>query len=236
MASTLLAIIGGIVPALVWLWFWLKEDTRHPEPKPLIGETFLLGALAVIPAYFLEKLFGISDLPTVGATLWWLVLAWATVEEILKYQAVRVGAMRSHFYDEPVDPMIYLITAALGFAAVENTLFILSALGQGGSELAYLLTGNFRFLGATLVHIVSSALVGGMLGISFYRSAAAKRVYLVGGLLAAILLHAVFNYFIIKSASDEIFKIFALLWAAGVVLILFFERVKKTGKINQTKL
>ena len=38
----------GIVPALVWLWFWLREDTKHPEPRSLILLTFFYGALSVV--------------------------------------------------------------------------------------------------------------------------------------------------------------------------------------------
>lgn len=229
MASIIFALLAGILPALFWLWFWLHEDSAKPEPKPLIGEIFVVGCLAVIPAYFLEKWLSANALLSGPEKLFWLLFVWAVIEEVLKYLAVYASALRTRFYDEPVDAMIYLITAALGFAAVENTLFILSALnGAHGAGLEYILTGNLRFLGATLVHVVGSALVGSAIGLSFYASWVKKRLALITGLTAAVLLHAGFNYLIIKSDDGQILKIFALLWIAGVAIIFLFERVKRS--------
>lgn len=229
MAQVSFAILAGIVPALFWLWFWLHEDKAKPEPKALIGEVFILGCLVVIPAYFLEKFFNVNNTPLFQNNLLTLFLFWAIIEETLKYLAVYWGSLRTRFYDEPVDAMIYMITGALGFAAVENTLFILSALQTGASgSLEYLLTGNYRFLGATLVHIVASAIIGGIIGLTFYSRRLKKVIYLCLGLATAIILHALFNYSIIKSDSDQVFKIFALLWFAGVIIIFLFERVKQT--------
>ena len=41
------AFFGGLLPAALWLWFWLKEDSVHPEPRGLIVVTFIAGMLAV---------------------------------------------------------------------------------------------------------------------------------------------------------------------------------------------
>jgi RsiW-degrading membrane proteinase PrsW (M82 family) len=154
-----------------------------------------------------------------------VVVLWAIVEEGLKYLAVYLGGLRLSFYDEPVDAMIYMVTAALGFAAIENTLFILSALkGLGGVD--YILTGNFRFLGATLVHIVASAIIGSVIGLSFGQSRLKRLSYFTVGFIFATMLHALFNYFIITTDSDLIFIIFGVLWLAGVLIIFLFERVK----------
>ena len=54
MAEIIFAISGGILPALIWLWFWLKEDL-HPEPKKAISLTFFFGMLMVPAAFVLEK-------------------------------------------------------------------------------------------------------------------------------------------------------------------------------------
>src|SRR3989344_4235483 len=78
-----IAFVGGIIPSLVWLWFWLKEDKQKPEPKGLLAIVFIMGALAVICVLPIQKFIqsAISD-PEMRTVLW------ASAEEILKYLAV----------------------------------------------------------------------------------------------------------------------------------------------------
>ncbi len=221
--------LGGVLPALFWLWFWLHEDQKSPEPRGKIAETFVLGALAVIPAYFIERAVG-NTWP-LAQNLLLVVFLWSLIEEGLKYLAVYVGALSGRNYDEPVDAMMYMITGALGFAALENMLFMLGAINaDGSSSLSFLITGNFRFIGASVVHIVASGLVGGFVGLGFYKSPLARLVYFLLGLSTAVGLHALFNYTIIQSNGSGVLKIFALLWLTALLIILLFERVKATQR------
>src|SRR6185503_954988 len=82
--------------------------------------------------------------------------------------------------DEPIDPVMYMVAVALGFAAVENTLFLISPLA-GGTLLQTLLTGNLRFVGATLLHVLSSAAIGVALALSFYKPRKIKPLYAIVG-------------------------------------------------------
>ena len=50
-----LALTGGFLPAIVWLWFWLGEDEKRPEPTGYILQAFLVGGLTVLIAFFLER-------------------------------------------------------------------------------------------------------------------------------------------------------------------------------------
>src|SRR6185436_12571939 len=107
------AILGGIVPALVWLLFWLREDRRNPEPDGLIIKTFLLGMLAVVLVIPLQK--GVENLfPTLIALQ---IFLWAFLEEVLKFGAGYFGGIHSVEDNEPIDPIIYMVTAAIGFVA-----------------------------------------------------------------------------------------------------------------------
>jgi RsiW-degrading membrane proteinase PrsW (M82 family) len=222
-------IASGILPALFWLWFWLKEDQKHPEPKWVVIRVFILGSLIVIPAYFLEKLVAGQGFRLNGKIVFSTVVLWSVIEEGLKYIAVYLGAFKSRFFDEPIDAMIYMITGAIGFAAVENTLFMINALNQdGASDLSFLLTGNFRFIGATIVHIVASAIVGCFVGLAFYDRRAKRILATAIGLIVAISLHALFNYTIISQGEDQIMTAFVVLWLLAILVIFLFERVKNT--------
>ncbi len=234
----LYSLAGGLIPVAVWLWFWLKEDRTKPEPARLVVRVFLAGAASVVLAYFFER--SVCDLSWLGAACQelsdparltmslqtkTLLLAWAGIEETLKFLAAYLLIFRQAAFDEPVDAMIYLITAALGFAAVENALFLFNALTETGPT-AFLLTGNLRFMGANIVHVVSSAFVGGMLAFAFCFRGFRRLSYLGAGLVTATLLHALFNFLIIISDSDQLFKVLILLWIFAILIILLFEKVK----------
>lgn len=219
-ASTFLyAILAGLLPSLIWLWFWIREDS-NAEPRWLIVATFLGGFLAVIAAIFAEKyIAGLTIDPSLRYTLW------AGVEEIFKFIAVAVIALNTDYNDEPIDAMIYCIVVALGFAAFENTLFLFQPL-SGGEIAQSIVTGNMRFMGATLVHIVSSAVVGFGLGLAFYKGYFTKIIAIIIGLACAITLHSAFNLSIINGNTADTLKAFAWVWGAVVILIVLFEEVK----------
>lgn len=224
--SPILAIIGGVLPALVWLSFWLREDKSRPEPRWLLIAVFLAGALAVLPTYLVQELLRQVWQLGVDTKLIPTITVWAASEELIKYLVVAAIAFSSRFFDEPVDAMIYLITVALGFAAAENSFFMLNALSDGGSQVNFWVSGNFRFIGATIVHVVSSSVLGGFIAFAFCQSRGRRLLALLAGLFTAVVLHTLFNYFIIKSAGGDVLKIFVLFWTLAVVIIYLFGRVK----------
>lgn len=214
------ALLTGMFPALLWLWFWLREDNLHPEPRSLISLSFVMGMIVVILAILLEKYaFDIIRDQT------YQYIAWAAIEEIAKFIGVALIAFNSRTLDEPIDAMIYCITVALGFAALENTLFILSPFNSGDLARGFI-TGNMRFIGATLVHTVCSALIGFMIGITFYKNAFLKAISIVFGVILAIVLHAGFNLSIINGTVTDTLKVFSWVWIAVVILIILFEEIK----------
>ncbi len=236
------ALLGGIVPALLWLWFFLREDARHPEPKWLILAAFLCGMLAVIlalPIEMLLKCVAVGSWPVGGALLHPIdtleycrtlpdtnpVLLWAAAEELLKYFVAVAVILWRRAVDEPIDAMVYLLTVALGFAALETGLFLMGPLGKGDIT-GGILTGNLRFMGAALLHTLASATVGFSLAASFYRGAVVQFFSLCTGLILAILLHALFNHHIIASSGEQTAIVFFAVWLGIIALFALFERAK----------
>lgn len=232
--SVFFSLLMGIFPALLWLWFWLKEDRLHPEPRRLVVLTFVAGMAVVILAlpaeqmaqYFLKR---IGMLKAIDGFL--ILFLWALIEEAAKYFAARKAALKQKEFDEPVDALIYLITAALGFAAAENVIFLAQISGNYGL-LSGFITGNLRFVGATVLHILSSATVGASVAFCFFHKENYKRNLLLG-LFFATLLHAFFNYFIIKGEGEKILETFAPFWFLVIVLLLVFEKVKHLKTVKQ---
>jgi len=212
--------IGGILPSFIWLLFWLREDKLHPEPKKMILFSFLMGMLSVFFVLYIE-----SYIKTVFSGVIMIVL-WATTEEIFKFGAAYISALRTKNFDEPVDAMVYLITAALGFSALENTLFLLTPI-HSSDIFDSVNTANLRFIGASLLHILTSGTIGAFIAFAFYKTKKIKRIYLAIGVILGITLHAFFNLFIIKDDGVFTFFVFCAVWTAIVILFLVFEKVKR---------
>jgi len=222
-------VLLGLAPVVFWLWFWLREDSSHPEPKSVLFLTFLAGMGAVLLALpleygvlYLEKKFGI-DGTAYGFLL--LIFAWSFIEEVLKYLAAQETSLKTRFFDEPVDALVYLITAALGFAAMENIFFLIKVTNADGLVSGFI-TGNLRFIGAVLLHTVTSAIVGSSIAFSFYPPRR-RLPNIIGSIGLAVVLHFIFNYFIINAEGADILKVFMPLWIVIIIIIFVFEKVKK---------
>lgn len=242
----LIAVLGGVIPSLVWLWFWLKQDKHYPEPTGLIALSFFAGMAIVYFVLPLQKLVVASIVPIMNvadllAQKFSLIPAseqtikitlWAFIEEFAKYTTVFLIAFKSRHFDEPIDAVVYLITAALGFAAMENALYILKDIANK-ETLEMLVNGHMRFIGATIVHIVSSALVGIAIAFSFYAPRFIKFIAVATGILIASLLHAYFNLSIMESDGTlNTLIVFSKFWAAIIGIIILLAFVKRTPQLT----
>lgn len=218
--TALYAFMGGLLPALLWLWFFLREDKRRPEPLPYIIMSFVAGAITVFLVLPAERFVQVYF----DGTL--LIFLWALIEESFKYGAAAIVILWRKVVNEPIDAVIYMITIALGFSAFENTLFLLNPLLLG-NVVDGILTGNLRFIGATLLHTLSSAVIGIAMAFSFYRKDKIKVTYLLVGIILATVLHTVFNFFIMNNNGEQTLFAFSIVWIGIIVLIFTFEKIKR---------
>ena len=223
-AIIIASFLGGILPTVLWLEFWLRRSTHH-EPRHLLIGAFAFGMASVFIAGPLEKVVNLYILEYTAISL----LVWALIEELVKLLGAYCIGLRTRFCDDAMDPAIYLVTTALGFAAAENILFLFDAFADGDVSKG-VTTTIFRSVGATVVHIISSGVVGVAIGWAFYKSKVAKRFALAIGLAVAIALHAAFNGFIIN-AGEQVLWVFVGVWVLLVVLILVLERMKASKRI-----
>ena len=212
------AFVGGVLPTFFWLWVWLRND-KNPEPRGLVTLAFIAGAIVVpliIPVQALIHNW-------IGQHANSVVLI-AAAEELAKFLMIAIVVFPTRFVDEPVDYGVYLVTGALGFAALENMLFLLNPLQDGNIALT-LATGNLRFVGATTLHAISAAIMGIALGVVFYKRRIYKIVFGIVGLAGATALHALFNFFIMKDTDVSIVTTISILWVVGIFIIFAFRKL-----------
>lgn len=239
-----LYLLFGILPSLIWLFYYLSKDL-HPEPRRLILKIFLWGALITFPVYLIQKnLSGLLDQVQLFPFLhsypfaieiirWFLIIAFT--EELLKYLVVKLGVMGSYALDEPVDIMLYMVVAALGFAAVENILYLFSP--QNSVYFSTLLQTTaaisfIRFISATFLHTLCSALLGYFLALASLRSKKKLRL-VITGLVLATLLHGLYDFSIITLAGTYVGLGIPLLIIVGLCIFMVydFNEIKKIKSI-----
>ena len=238
-SSILFFALLGAAPSILWLLYFLRQD-KHPEPKRLIVRVFLLGMLATIPAIFLEKelhailrQFRLSD---VQFYFLYFIFGVALVEELFKFFTTRIGIFSNRNLDEPVDVMIYIITAALGFAAYENILLLLR-LGPVYPVADIIWITAFRFIGATFLHALASGLFGYFLAISLFSRKRTWLPYSLIGLTLATVLHGLFNFYIYTIGADKIFHLIfptIVLVVIAFFVTLAFRKLKQMKNISKT--
>jgi RsiW-degrading membrane proteinase PrsW (M82 family) len=226
------SFIGGLLPALVWLYFLLKEDYRNPEPRSVLFLAFLAGMIAVPVAVPLESLFrayAYSTYPMCSPYLPLclpIITGWAVIEEVLKYGMCALFVLWRKDVDEPIDLVIYMLTTALGFAALENALFLAEPIAAR-HFLAALATDNLRFVGSTLLHIIASSTIGFMLALAHTLPRYMRGFVSAFGLILAISLHTTFNFLIIpRGDTHSILGAFLFVWCGAVVFFGLFEVLK----------
>lgn len=233
----LLYITLGILPSIIWLLFYLQEDV-HPESNRMIIKIFFYGILAALLAALIE--LGIFDIifrafgETFSSKILGIFLGVALVEESVKYLVVREKVVSDPEFDEPVDAALYMIIAALGFAALEN-LLVLFPSGQHFLFSQMLSLSVFRFLGATFLHTLCSGTVGFFLALSFFKPEIKSRL-LITGLGIATILHGLYNFSIMELRGSLRFLIpVIILISLAIFILLGFKRLKKMRSICKIK-
>jgi RsiW-degrading membrane proteinase PrsW (M82 family) len=229
-------IVLGILPSFIWLCYFLRKDV-HPESSRMILKIFLYGMLATLPAILLE--WGVNDFISeifeesfLGQIIYFFIGV-AFIEEFLKYLVVRSKVLSNPELDEPTDVILYMIIAALGFAAFENILCLIRYTIFG----EMLFVTSFRFFGAIFLHALCSGTLGYFLALSFYKPENKIKLLTIGFSLITFL-HGLFNYSIMKIDTLRLEEtwIFILLPAIIIIgLVIFvslgFKKLKRLKSV-----
>lgn len=186
----LAALVMATAPVWALLTFFYVRDRYDKEPRVLLAHLFIRGMLVTLLAAA-ASLLGIKLLSAILPTNSWLHLLVenfvlvALVEEYLKYFVVWRAAFFHPAFNEPYDGMLYAITVSLGFAALENILYV----AQGGLQVAVM-----RGLLSVPGHALFAAAMGYFLGrAKFSKNVDKASGYLKRALVVPVLLHGIYD-------------------------------------------
>jgi RsiW-degrading membrane proteinase PrsW (M82 family) len=183
---------SGVVPALIAMWIIDRLDAKRPEPPRTRRKVVLVGMISVIPAVVLElvmsKLVGGWIEPPLtyqGSSFQAFVVA-AGIEEACKIGVVYWVVWKQPEFDERLDGIVYASRAGLGFALVENILYLLNQQSLQGQIIVW--------VERALLAIPGHAMWTGMIGaLAARRRFDGKGLGLIGGYLLAVAFHGTYD-------------------------------------------
>ena len=211
-------LILSLAPVFIIAGYVYFRDKYEKEPVRLLLFALLAGALSVIPILFLE--FFLSKVAVIFNGL--LAAAWnafavaAFSEELFKFIALYLLIWKSAEFNEKFDGIVYAVFVSLGFAAVENVLYVT---GNGFS------TGITRAITAIPAHAIFGVTMGFYFGMAkFYvkERARLKRK----ALFLPILLHGIYDFILFTGYA------WLTILLIGFVVYLYISGLKRIKKLS----
>jgi RsiW-degrading membrane proteinase PrsW (M82 family) len=219
-------LVLALAPSVALFLFFYLRDRYKKEPFRLLLATFGLGAVVLIPAALtslsLEKLTGWrSSTPSLFHAFLGAMLIVGFVEEGAKFIVVRFYAYHRPEFDEPYDGIMYSVMAALGFATLENILYVFSN-GAG--------TGVLRALLSVPSHAFDGVLMGYYLGLAKFARNDSHGNRLAGlGFCLAVLAHGLYD-FIVFSLDKAPLMLVSLVVLAVLAWVIFFKATRQLSE------
>ncbi len=212
--------IIAITPAIVIVLGLYLSDRHDREPFKILVLTYLLGALSVIPIIIVEEMLLMFNVFTdVLYALYTSFIVAGLTEEFFKRLVVLKFPYRTKYFNEKLDGIIYSVFASMGFATVENIVYVVYRYANNPH------VGLYRGIFSVPAHAVFAITMGYYLSLSRYDSdERRKRINLRRSLYMPILLHGTFN-FILMSNIPQLTMLFV-----PYVIYIWWINQKKLSK------
>ncbi|MGJ8743710.1 PrsW family intramembrane metalloprotease [Polaribacter sp.] len=185
--NLLLLAVAPVTIIVLYIYF---KDKFEKEPISFLFKNFLLGATASVLLTFIlgaiaNNYFPVRDFTSISQQFVKAFFVVALVEEFSKYIIVRFYAQKNKEYNEPFDGIVYAVMVSMGFAALENILYVFQY-GMG--------TGVVRAFTAVPAHATFAILMGYFMGKAKFSKK--RKVLNLTGLLLATMFHGAYDFFL----------------------------------------
>ncbi|MBB5323434.1 RsiW-degrading membrane proteinase PrsW (M82 family) [Anoxybacillus tepidamans] len=205
-------ISAGIAPGVALLSYFYLKDEYETEPLSLVLRTFIFGAILVFPIMFIQHVLQLEGVVT---SKWaQAFLSSGLLEEFVKWFVVYFFIFDHREFDEPYDGIVYSASVSLGFATLENILYLLA----NGVEFAVT-----RALLPVSSHALFAVMMGFYIGKAKFQGR--KRFYLVLSFVLPFLLHGTYDFILLTQEK----------WAYYMVPFMLMLWWMALRKVKQAK-
>lgn len=214
----LLSILPGFIIVLYIYW----RDRHDSEPLWYLSWCFAFGMLSTYPAIQMET-FGMRDLGiygTINDPFMTFTFAFAVIalsEEFVKYLFLRYYIFPKEVFDEPMDGIVYAVMVGMGFATLENILYVV--IRPEDMATAFHI-GWLRMVTAIPGHAIFAIIMGYFVGWAKF-APRYQALFLWIGLLGAVVTHGIYDYLIFMRMQESLILFVLFL---GGLLSLFLLR------------
>lgn len=204
----------AIAPGVAISAYIIFKDEYNREPRKHLIISFLLGTLSIIPAMLLELPISFTEQSlffqsTLGNALKAYFMV-ALPEEACKYFMLKKYAYRQPEYDEPFDGIVYAVMVGMGFATVENIIYVY----EYGVA-----TGVVRMFLAVPAHATFAIIMGYFMGKAKF-SQKRETYLLLAGLFWAVVFHGSYDFFLFLKDTQQTQSELSLLMLLGAIVSL----------------
>lgn len=212
--------IIAIIPAIIFLLAIYLTDRRDREPAKLLLLTYLFGALSVIPSIVVEEvLIRFNVFSGILQAAYNAFIVAALTEEFFKRQVLLRIPHKSKYFNEKLDGIVYGVFAHLGFATVENIIYVVYTYTNNP------FIGLYRGIFSVPAHGIFGITMGYYLSLSRFDSKQErKKVNLRKSLLVPVLLHGIFDFILMANIPQ------LTLFFVPYVIYLWWNNQRKLSK------
>ena len=178
----------ALAPVFIILFYVYFRDKYEKEPISLLLWALFSGMIITIPILFVEQ--GLTNFAAIrldpsSQIIWSAFVVAAGSEEIFKFIALFILIWANRNFNERFDGIVYAVFVSLGFALVENVLYVI----QGGMSVGWL-----RAITAVPAHALFGVTMGYYFGMARFSSGSMKTAFMIRALIWPIILHGFYDY------------------------------------------
>jgi len=206
----------ALAPVLIILIYIYVRDKYEKEPISLLLKSLGLGALIVIPVVFVESLLSamMPYLSKMGTAFYDAFVVAAFTEELFKFAVLFFLIRKSREFNERFDGIVYAVFISLGFAAVENVLYVY----EGGLNV-----GLLRAFTAVPAHALFGVSMGYYFALSKFETESTN-MNMFKALAVPIVLHGIYDFILMTGHPNLLFAFIPFLiylWWFGLKKIKY---------------
>ena len=226
-------LIPALLPVLLIFLYIYRADKKEREPIRFVLKTMLMGALFALPCAFIEDAMEgiikeIYNPETIKYSFMENTIGVGLIEELSKWLVFLIFVWKSKDFDHSFDGIVYGASISLGFAAIENVLYVVDyGTGVSIARAIFSIPGHTTF-GIFMGYYMSKAKERSV------QNKSGVKITILCALLFPTLLHGIFDFLLSDNSDDSIWFILLFIIYVIILDVRSWKFIKKQAKKDES--